>query len=161
MIHQFQLAKAFPLGPLTATLSQSWVLRVPETHLALSLSSFLQGMQKRVLQYFLRQWRLRVWGLDPPSSSLETILAPEPWDYSLGGEAWPSCRTSEGSLEKVRGWSGLEMGGPRTHPLSPDFQGPHPPGGFLVGVLWAAGGQKRDCAFFPGRCGSSRLRAQQ
>lgn len=139
MIHQFQLAKAFPLGPLTATLSQSWVLRVLETHLALSLSSFLQGMKKRVLQYFLRQWRLRVCGLDPPSSSLETMLALEPWDNSLGGEAWPSCRTSGGSLEKVRGWSGVEIGGPRTQPLSTDFQGPHPSGGFLVGVLWAAG----------------------
>lgn len=160
MIHRFHLAKAFPLGPLTATLSQSWVPRVPETHLPLSLSSFSQGMQKRVLQYLLRQWRLRVWGLDPPSRSLETMLALEPWDNSPGGEAWPSCRTSGGSLEKVRRCSGVEMGVPWTHPLSPASQGPYSPGGFLVGVLRAARRQKKDCVLFPGRCGSSRLRAQ-
>lgn len=111
MIHRFHLAKAFPLDPLIATLSQSWVPRVPETHLPLSLSSFSQGMQKRVLQYLLRQWRLRVWGLDLPSRSLETMLALEPWDNSPGGEAWPSCRTSGGSLEKVRRWRWGRWGG--------------------------------------------------
>ncbi|XP_052574518.1 uncharacterized protein C1orf167-like [Peromyscus californicus insignis] len=59
-------------------------------------------MQKRALQYILKLWRLRVWGLDPPSSSMETMLALEPWGNRPGGEAWLGCRRSGGSLEKVR-----------------------------------------------------------
>lgn len=129
MIHWFQLVKAFQLGPLTAGLPESWVLGVPETHLPPSPSSFFQGLQKRALQYILRLWHLRVWGPDPPSSSMETMLALEPWGDRPGGETWLDCRRSGGSLEKVRGWSGIEMGGePRTHPLAPASQGPHPPG---------------------------------
>ncbi|XP_076421759.1 uncharacterized protein C1orf167 homolog isoform X3 [Peromyscus maniculatus bairdii] len=65
-------------------------------------ASFFQGLQKRALQYILRLWHLRVWGPDPPSSSMETMLALEPWGDRPGGETWLDCRRSGGSLEKVR-----------------------------------------------------------
>lgn len=117
---------AFPLGSLTAALSLSWVLGVPETYLPPSPSSFFQGMQKRALQHILSQWHLRAWGPEPPSSSMETMLALQPWGNSPRGEAWLGLGTSGGPLEKVRGWSRVEMGGVPGFTPTHSFQGPSP-----------------------------------
>ncbi|MEJ1272428.1 angiotensin II type I receptor-associated protein [Cricetulus griseus] len=61
-----------------------------------------RGMQKRALQHILSQWHLRAWGPEPPSSSMETMLALQPWGNSPRGEAWLGLGTSGGPLEKVQ-----------------------------------------------------------
>lgn len=72
-----------------------WALTCPFS------SSFLQGLQQRMLQCSLRWWHMRALGPDATSCYTKTPSAPEPMGSS----------TSQGSLEKVRGrWVGRGWG---------------------------------------------------